>query len=157
MSAPVQPSDPDLTLAEGEVVVRHIGLRRSNFDQRRLVTLTLTNRRLEVRRRTTVLGFNPAGLRRSSYPLGNIAAIDSGSRVVFARLIVGVLVILLGALLAFAGFATGGGSAAAIGWLGVVLVLAGIPVTASAWWTAIVVTNNGGGSDEHRIAFADRA
>lgn len=157
MSSSPSPRDPGLLLAEGEIVLRHVALRRSNLDQRRLVALTLSNRRLEVRRRATVLGFIPAGVRRSSYPLGNIAAIEGGSHLFYGRLVLGILIILLGAMLAVAGLGSASDTAAALGWLGVLLFLAGIPVTASAWWTGINVTNNGGGTDAHRIAFIDRA
>jgi hypothetical protein len=58
--------------------------------------LTLTNKRLAGERPNTFLGVIPVGSEKMSYPLSNIASVQTTARVLVGHLLVGVLLVYVG-------------------------------------------------------------
>lgn len=98
--------------------------------------LMLTNRRFVAVRPNTLLGLIPVGTRRSNYPIENIAGVNAGTRFSVGGAVLGTLAILIG---------VGALGLPGAGFLGVLLLILGLPMVIGSPQQAIEVMNSGGG------------
>lgn len=100
--------------------------------------LALTNKRLAGERPNTFLGFIPVGSDKVSYPLSNIAAVHTSTRILPLPLIVGLVLLLVGI-----------GQGVEKGWFAMAI---GLALVISSYQAQLNVQNSGGGTIKHQIA-----
>ncbi len=106
--------------------------------------LTVTNKRLVGQRPNTLLGFIPVGTENISYPLSNIAAVQTSTRVSMSYLILGLLFVL-------AGLGVGVDKG---GWF---LIVVGALLLLGSYQAQLNVQNSGGGTIRHRISVFNKS
>src|SRR6266850_2499673 len=105
--------------------------------------LALTNKRLAGEKPNTLLGFIPVGTDKVSYPLSNIAGVNTSTRIAVGPL-------FLGAILLFGGLASGVQS----GWFAMLL---GVMLLVTCYQASLNVQNSGGGTIKHRISVFNKS
>ncbi|TMC55371.1 MAG: hypothetical protein E6J20_00685 [Chloroflexi bacterium] len=100
--------------------------------------LVLTTKRLAGEKPNTFLGFIPVGSDKVSYPLSNIAGVNTSTRISPLALIVGAIFLL-------AGIATGVQN----GWFA---MLIGVVLLLGSYQAQLNVQNSGGFTIRHRIS-----
>jgi hypothetical protein len=105
--------------------------------------LALTNKRLAGERPNTLLGFLPVGTEKVSYPISNIAGVNTSTRIAVGPL-------LLGAILIIGGLNLGVQS----GWFAMLL---GALLLVSCYQASLNVQNTGGGTIKHRISVFNKS
>jgi len=126
-------------LARDETVRGHAELLVSNIWPDLRLKLALTNKRLAGERPNTFLGVIPVGSEKMSYPLSNIASVQTTTRVLIGHLLVGVLLLYVGLT---AGLQSGG-------WFW--LLMAGLFLL-YCYRAQLNIQNSGGGVISHRIS-----
>ena len=107
------------------------------------LNLVLTNKRLAGEKRNTFLGFIPVGTEKVSYPLNNVAGVNTSTRIAPLPLIFGVLLVI-------GGISEG----LQLGWFAVLL---GLILLAGCYQAQLNVENSGGGKIKHRISVFNKA
>ena len=125
-------------LAQGESIRSGADLLVSNVWVYLKLKLAVTNKRLVGERPNTLLGFIPVGTEKISYPLANIAAVQTSTRIA-------VLPLLLGLLFLLAGIATLKDG-------GIWSLLLGVLLLVYCYQAQLNVQNSGGGTIRHRIS-----
>ena len=109
--------------------------------------LVLTNRRLYAVRPNTLLGLIPVGTARSNFPVENVAGVNAGTRFDVLGVVFGAVAVLVG---------LGAFSIPGAGFLGILLLLLGVPALIGAPKQAIEVMNSGGGLIRFPVSVFER-
>lgn len=125
-------------LAQGESIRSSAGLLVSNVWLYLKLQVAVTNKRLVGERPNTLLGFIPVGTQKISYPLNNIAGVQTSTRIAVLPLLLGLLFLLAG----LASLKDGGLWA----------VLIGALLLVYCYQAQLTVQNSGGGTIHHRIS-----
>jgi len=136
--AQVLPLPQGVVLAKDESVRRYGEFLVSNILVYLKLKLALTTKRLAGEKPNTFLGFIPVGSDKVSYPLSNIAGVNTSTRISPLALIVGAIFLLAGI---FEGPQNG--------WFA---MLIGALLLIGSYQAQLNVQNSGGGTIKHRIS-----
>lgn len=139
----VLPLPSGVVLAKDEAVQSSGEFLVSNIFVYLKLKLALTNKRLAGERPNTLLGLIPVGTDKVSYPIANIAGVNTSTRIAVAPL-------LLGAILLLGGIGLGVQS----GWFSMLL---GALLLVSCYQASLNVQNTGGGTIKHRISVFNKS
>jgi hypothetical protein len=132
-----------VVLAKDETVVASGEFLTSNIFVFIKLKLALTTKRLAGEKPNTFLGFIPVGSEKVSYPISNIAGVQTSTRVL-------ILPLVLGLLFGIGGFSQG----VSQGWFA---ILVSVLLLLSSYSAELVIMNSGGGTIRHRVAVFNRS
>jgi hypothetical protein len=132
-----------VVLAKDEIVQSYGEFLVSNVWVYLKLKLAITNKRLAGEKPNTILGFIPVGSEKVSYPLSNIAGVNTSTKVGLMPLVVGLLFLA-------AGLAQG----VSAGWFA---ILIGALFLLSSYQAQLNVQNSGGGNIRHRISVFNKS
>lgn len=100
--------------------------------------LAVTNKRLTGQRPNTIFGMFAVGSQKMSYPLSNIAGVQTSTRILFGPLLLGLVLVVVGI-----------GQGFQRGWW---VLLLGALLVLYCYRAQLNIQNSGGGVISHRIA-----